>query len=57
MTGSIDAHECVTEVVGGIVSLRDLSADVLALNDELETLAVEYRDAVETAPPTPPVDW
>jgi hypothetical protein len=56
-TGSIDSYEYVTEVVGGILSLRYLSAELLALSGELETLAVEYRGTGESAPPTPQVNW
>lgn len=57
ITGSIDSYEYVTEVVGGILSLRDLNAELLALSDELETLAIEYSGAREAAPPAPPVNW
>ena len=55
--GAIDSYEYGTEVVGGILSLRDLSIELLALNAELGELADRYRGAGKPAPPTPPVNW
>lgn len=55
--GAIDSYEYGTEVVGGILSLRELRGELLALSDELGELADQYRGAGEPAPPTPPVNW
>ncbi len=41
--GAIDSYEYGTEVVGGMLSLRDLRVELLALSDELGELADEYR--------------
>jgi hypothetical protein len=57
ITGSIDSYEYGTEVVGGILSLRDLRVELLALSDELGALAVEYTGTGQAAPPAPPVNW
>jgi hypothetical protein len=55
--GAIDSYEYGTEVVGGILSLRDLRIELLALNAELGELADRYCGAGEPAPPTPRVNW
>lgn len=46
-----------TEVVGGILSLRDLRVELLALSDELDELAHQYRGTGKPAPPAHPVNW
>lgn len=55
--GAIDSYEYGTEIVGGILSLRDLRAELLGLSDELGRLADQYRGTGQPAPPAPPVNW
>jgi len=55
--GAIDSYEYGTEVVGGILSLRDLRVELLALSDELGELADQYRGTGKPAPPAHPVNW
>ena len=55
--GAIDSYEYGTEIVGGILSLRDLRAELLALSDDLGQLADQYRGTGQPAPPAPPVNW
>jgi len=55
--GSIDSYEYGTEVLGGMLSLRDLRAELLGLSDELGRLADQYRGTGQPAPPAPPVNW
>jgi len=55
--GAIDSYEYGTEVVGGMLSLRDLRVELLALSDELGELADEYRGTGKPAPPAHPVNW
>lgn len=54
--GAIDSYEYGTEVVGGILSLRDLRAELLGLSDELGRLADQYRGTGQPAPLAPPVN-
>lgn len=51
-----DSYEYGTEVVGGILSLRDLRAELLALSDELGELADQYRGTGKPAPPEHPAN-
>jgi hypothetical protein len=55
--GTIDTYVYGTEVVGGILSLRNLRVELLALSDELGELANQYRGTGKPAPPAPPVNW
>jgi hypothetical protein len=54
--GAIDSYEYGTEVVGGILSLRDLRAELLALSDELGELADQYRGTGKPATPAHPAN-
>ena len=55
--GAIDSYEYGTEIVGGILSLRDLRAELLVLSDDLRGLADKYRGTGQPTPPAPPVNW
>lgn len=55
--GSIDSHEFGAEIVGGILSLRDLRIELVQLSDELDVLAEQFRGTGRPAPPAPPVNW
>ena len=55
--GAIDSYEYGTEIVGGILSLRDLRAELLALSDDLRELADQYRGTGQPTPPAPPLNW
>jgi hypothetical protein len=57
ITGAIDSYSYGTEVVGGLLSLRDLRAELIALSDDLHGLAEQYRGTGQPAPPAPPVIW
>ena len=57
INGAIDSYAYGTEVVGGILSLRDLRAELLALSDDLGWLADQYRGTGQPPPPAPPVNW
>ena len=46
--GTIDSYEYGTEIVGGILSLRDLHSELLALSDELGELALTSLGAPGT---------
>jgi hypothetical protein len=55
--GTIDSYENGTEIVGGILSLRDLHSELLALSDELGVLADQYRGTGNPTPRTRPLTW
>jgi hypothetical protein len=57
INGTIDSYVYGTEVVGGILSLRDLRVELDALSDELGVLADQYRGTGKPAPPAHPVNW
>ncbi|MCJ7780935.1 MAG: hypothetical protein MUQ27_08920 [Acidimicrobiia bacterium] len=45
---SIDSYAYGTEVVGGILSLRNLRAELVVLSDDLDQLADQYRGIAGT---------